>query len=136
MKREATETLVRLLTVGAVVLFMGGCSSISENTRAYLTSPHYAATDPAHVAILSSEPSRPREKLGEINLLIEGSPSREAVEKRLRRGGARLGADAVVVVYDKLHIFPIVYVDPWWGAPASTSQSTTRNVVGLAIKYK
>ena len=122
--------------LGVVALFVGGCSSISVNTRAYLASPHYAATDPARVAILSSEPSRPKEKLGEISLMIEGSPSREAVEQRLRRGGASLGADAVVIVYDKLHIFPIVYVDPWWGGPPSTSQSAKRNVVGLAIKYK
>jgi hypothetical protein len=111
-----------------------GCTSISERSHAYLGSPRFPPTNPAQVKILAAEPSQPKDKLGEVMLSIDGNPSREAVEKKLQTGAARLGADAAYVVYDKMHIFPIVYAD-WWG-PAGVSEAMRRGVVAVAIRYK
>jgi len=116
-----------------VMLVLCGCSSISENTRAYIGSPHVPPTQPGYVRILQAVPTEPHTRLGEVLLNVEGQPSRDAVEKRLREGAARLGADAVVVVADRMHIFPVVYYD-WWG-PSTVSQDVRRNIVGVAIKY-
>ncbi len=68
-------------------------------------------------------------------LSVSDSPAREKLEEKLKQAAAKLGADAVFVVYDKMHIFPVVYVD-WWGGPYGFSEEMRRNVVAVAIKYK
>jgi hypothetical protein len=105
------------------------------NTRAYLTVPRYPPTAPGAVQILAAEPNVPKERLGEISLSVSGQPSRERLEKRLKEAAAKLGADAVFVVYDRTHIFPIVYVDWYWG-PAGVSEEVHRDIVAVAIKYR
>jgi hypothetical protein len=72
--------------------------------------------------------------LGEINLSVEGDPSRDAVDRSLRIGFAKLGADGVFVVYDRMRILPFVYLG-WWG-PTGYSEETRRDIIGVAIKYK
>jgi hypothetical protein len=119
----------------AGLLLLGGCSSIAENTRAELGTPIYPRTDPARVLILREEPKQAHEKLGEIVLRAEGDPSRERLEKRLRKAAARLGADAVCVVHDQTQLFPVVYVDGWWG-PDGMDTGMVRDVVAVAIKFK
>ncbi len=126
-------TVIRTTLVIAALL-LAGCASIYEQTHAYLGSPKYPPTDPAHVRILQAEPKQPKDRLGEIILGVDGSPSRDELEKRLRQGAARLGADAIFIVYDRTHIFPVVYGD-WWGPP-TIMQGSQRNIVGVAIKYK
>jgi hypothetical protein len=123
-----------LLAAAAMVLGLAGCATISVQTQPYLGSPRYAPTQPAAVQILAAEPKQPKERLGEIRLSIEGNPSRDDMEDKLKTAAARLGADAVFVVYDKTHIFPIVYYD-WWG-PGWVSEDPHRHIVAVAIKYK
>ncbi len=110
-----------------------GCSTVTCRTQPYLTAPHWPASDPARVAILAAEPNRAKDRLGEIFLSVEGSPSRDRIEKKLRKAAGGLGADAVFIVYDQTHLFPVVYAD-WWGA--SYSQEALRGIVAVAIKYK
>jgi hypothetical protein len=119
----------------AASLVLCGCSSISVNTKAYLGSPKYAPSDPARVTILASEPKQPKEQLGEIMLSVGGNPPREKLEDMLRRAAAKLGADAVYVVYDKTHVFPVAYAG-WWGGPYGVSEDMRRDIVAVAIKYK
>ncbi len=119
----------------AVSLTLCGCASIGVNTKEYLTSPRYAPTDLARVGILSTEPKQPHETLGEIMLTIQGNPSREKVEQKLKAAAAKLGADAVFVRYDTTHVIPVLYYD-WWGGPYATSQAVYRSIVAVAIKYK
>jgi hypothetical protein len=123
-----------VLLAGTVLLGLCGCESIYEQTQAYLGAPHFAATAPASVQILTAEPSQPKERLGEIRLSAEGNPTREELEARLKNAAARMGADAVFVVYDRMHIFPVVYYD-WWG-PGWVNESGRRVIVAVAIKYK
>ena len=67
-------------------------------------------------------------------LSVDGSPSREKLEQKLKQAAAKFGADAVFVVYDKTHVFPVVYVG-WWGGPYGVSEETRRDIVAVAIKY-
>jgi hypothetical protein len=115
-------------------LLLAGCAGISETNHAYLGVPTYPPTTPDHIQILRADPKQPNERLGEIILSADGNPSREALETKLKHGAASMGADAVLVVYDKTHVFPIVYGN-YWG-PGGVTEDTRRNVVGVAIKYK
>jgi hypothetical protein len=119
----------------AASLVLCGCSSINVNTKAYLGSPKYAASDPARVAILAAEPKQATGRLGEIMLSVGGNPPREELEDKLKRAASKLGADAVYVAYDKTHVFPLVYAG-WWGGPYGVSEDTLRDIVAVAIKYK
>ena len=118
----------------AAFLALCGCASISVSSKAYLGSPKYAPSDPAKVQILASEPKEPKDQLGEVRLSVAESPSREKLEEKLRQAAAKLGADAVFVVYDKTHVFPLVYVG--WGGPGAVSEEARREIVAVAIKYK
>ena len=124
----------RFLFATALTLLLCGCSTVSTRINPYLGMAGYAATNPASVQILAAEPTdRAHQRLGEIFLDISGSPSREKLEKKLRAGAANLGANAVFIVYDQTHIFPVVYVG-YWGP--NVTQDMTRGIVGVAIRYK
>jgi hypothetical protein len=134
MKDHSYQVLFRAVLLAAS-LVLCGCSSINVNTKAYLGSPKYAPGDPARVAILAAEPKQATERLGEIMLSVGGNPPREKLEDELKRAAAKLGADAVFVMYDKTHVFPVVYAD-WWGGPYGVYESVCRDIVAAAIKYK
>ena len=119
----------------AASLVLCGCASITVNTKAYLASPKVPPSDPARVQILSAEPKQPNDRLGEIMLSVGGNPSREKLEQKLKRAAAGLGADAVYVVYDTTHVFPVAY-GGWWGGPYGVYEAAYRDIVAVAIKYK
>jgi len=134
VKRPHTQSvLARTVAVGATLL-LAGCCSISEHEHAYLNSPRSAPRPSDKVAILVSEPTQPKDRLGEVRLSIEGEPSRDQIEQKLKDGAAKLGADAVFVVYDRVHVFPVVYAG-WYG-PAGVSEAMRREIVGIAVKYR
>jgi hypothetical protein len=112
---------------------LAGCSFVSTRVQPYLGGPTFPPTDPAKVAILRSEPSRPHERLGEVFAEPSGDPTPAQYEQALREGGARMGAEAVVVVYDRMQVVGTVVSGPWW-AP-SAIPIVGRVVVGLAIHY-
>jgi hypothetical protein len=116
-------------------LTLAGCASISEHSHAYLGSPTYAQTDPASIQILPGEPSQPKERLGEIFLSVEGSPPRTELEQKLKQEASKLGADAVFIVSDRTHIFPVAYYGGWWG-PVGVAEEYRRGILAVAIKYK
>ena len=72
-------------------------------------------------------------RLGEIFVEPSGDPTVAQYEQALREGGANMGADAVVVVYDRMQVIGTAVTGPWW-AP-SASPIVGRVVVGLAIRY-
>ena len=114
-------------------LLLAGCSFVSTRTQPYLGGPTYPTSDPARVVILRAEPTRPHERLGEVFAEPSGDPTVQQYEQALREGGATMGADAVVVVYDRMQVIGTVVTGPWW-APAA-SPIVGRVVVGLAIRY-
>jgi hypothetical protein len=125
--------LLALLLGGGI--FLAGCASVSENTHAYLGIPSYPPSDPARVQILQAEPKEEKVRLGEIILAVNGKPTREDIEKKIKVAAAKLGADGAFIVYDRTHIFPVIYSDYWWGT-SWVSQDSTRNIVAIAFKAK
>jgi hypothetical protein len=117
----------------ALTLLLAGCSFVSTRLQPYLGGPTFPPTDPAQVAILRAEPNRPHERLGEVFAEPSGDPTAAQYEQALREGGARMGAHAVVVVYDRLQVVGSMVSGPWW-AP-SAAPIVGRVVVGLAIRY-
>ncbi len=121
------------MPLAAAGMILAGCASISENTHAYLGSPQFSPTHAETVQVLAAEPKQPIQRLGEVILSIEGNPSRDKLEQRLKVAAARLGADGVYIVSDRTHIYPVVYWD-YWGPV--TDEDWHRLVVGVAFKNK
>ena len=65
---------------------------------------------------------------------LEPAPPVPDVEQRLRVHGAKLGADAVVVVYDRVQPVALYVSGPWRGR--SVEGVSGRKLVGVAIKYR
>jgi hypothetical protein len=130
------SSAIRLPTLLVAVLFLvTGCNTVSISTKQYLGGPRFGPSDPARIEILRTEPTRPNVKIGEV----QAQPSSdsipvEEIETELRKGAAKLGADAVVVVYDKTQVVGAVVNGPWWGRSVSTI--TGRVIIAVAIKYQ
>ncbi len=116
-------------------MMLSGCASISESAHRYLGSPKYPPTNPANVQVLQREPKRQKEALGEVLLIVHGNPPEQKLEEKLRQAAARFGADAVFIATDRTEIIPVLYVDYWWG-PQGMSEDVSREIIGVAIKYK
>ena len=116
------------------MLALCGCVSVMVRAHAYLTAPTYPPTQPAEVRILPSEPNQPKERLGEIILSTNDNPSRAVLEERLRKAAAKMGANAVFIVSDKTHFYPVVYYDWWY--PPWVYQQATRTIVAVAIRLQ
>jgi hypothetical protein len=111
-----------------------GCAGVSTSSNAFLGSAHYPPSNPASVRILGQEPGGAgAERLGQVYIDVEGHPPREQLEQRLRVEAAKLGANAVYIVSDRLHVFPEVFSDFWWG-PTETFQETRRDIVAVAVR--
>ena len=131
------KTKLRCFTpfVAAAFLFViTGCNTVSTSNIQYLGVTHYPPSDPAAIQILHAEPTRPHVRLGEVR----AEPSSSSVdvtkiETALRASAAKLGADAIVIVYDQTQITGAMVTGPWWGR--SMSAITSRIIVGVAIKY-
>ncbi len=121
-----------MLMLSAVLIF-SGCTSISEHTHAYLGSPQLVPTNPDTVQIFMAEPKQPKERLGEVVLSVEGNPSREKLEHKLKVEAAKLGATGVFVVSDRTRVYPVMYWD-YWGP--ESYETWHRLIVGVAFKNK
>jgi hypothetical protein len=126
------RSLRLMMLAGAMMLVLCGCAGVSVRTHAYLGTPRYGPTPAPAVQILPAEPSRPKERLGEIILNVSGNPSRDVLENKLRNAAANLGADAVFIASDKTRIYPVVYYD--WCYPPWIYQQSTRTIIAVAIK--
>jgi hypothetical protein len=125
----------------ALLLLSTGCTTTTADKS--IGTPPISPTDPAQVAILHSEPPRPNTQLGRVTLEIPAYavPSVPKLEARLREGAARLGADAVVLIYDQTRSLGATASDDYWGdwldpAELNVNSTQTRLVLGIAIKYR
>jgi hypothetical protein len=133
MKREGKKIVMVALSCAAAAFFFCGCATISENTHAYIGSPHLAPTNPASVQILAAEPRQPIERLGEVILSVDGNPPRAEIDRKLQKAAAKLGATGVYVASDRTHIYPVYYWD-WYGPMAD--EYWHRLIVGVAFVNK
>jgi len=120
--------------LGAAALTFSGCASIDTYSHSYLGSPQYPPTDPSRVQLITSDPkAAEKNRLGEIAIDVEGKPSREKLEAKLKHEGAKLGADAVVVVSDRTRLFPSYSYA--WGYSGDNTEFH-RDIIGVAVKLE
>jgi hypothetical protein len=122
---------VLLALLGCVLV---SCATIDATVTQYAGAPRFPPTNPAAVEILRVEPVRPHERLGEIEVdaSAEHAPPIAKVEDKMRAEAASIGADAVVVVVDRLQPVGAFVSGPWFGRDVVKG----RKVVGVAIKYR
>jgi len=96
------------------------CAFVDATTTQYVGVPRFPAGDPAKVEVLSSEPMRTHDRLGEIllDISVDPAPDVSEVEQRLKEEAASWGANAVLLVRDQ--------VMPGVG----------RKLIGVAIRYR
>ena len=129
MSRRNTLLLVAAALAGAA------CAPVAVNTVRYSLPTEQSGTISTHVQILFQDPPEPNVKLGEIFVDAPFQVSRERLEANVKSGAANLGADAAWIVRDDTILFPVVFVDPWWG-PVGSGTSGTRRLIAIAIKYQ
>ena len=105
-------------------------------TTEYVGAPRYHPTEPTAVQILRVEPTVPHDRLGEIvaDASVDPAPPIVEVEQKLCRAAAKLGADAVVVVYDRVQPVAAYVTGPWWGR--NIESISGRKLVAVAIRFR
>lgn len=116
-----------------LVAFASGCNTVSVQSRQYLGVPAYPQTDPLAVEILRRPPLTPNVRLGEITIEPQGHPTTQAMEEKLQRAAAKMGANAVVIVVDRTVVTGATVMGPWWGR--TVSRDMGRVIIGVAIRY-
>ncbi len=96
-------------------------------------TPLYPPTDPATVQILREAPTQPHVKLGEITAEPQSTstPASE-VEAKLRQAGAKMGADAVVIVVETART-KAAATRGWWDS--EHSPNVGQAFIGVPIRY-
>ncbi|MNC43971.1 hypothetical protein D3C76_932770 [compost metagenome] len=130
------KTVSKLCLSGALLLVLAGCSSIDARTTEYVGVAHAAPTNAANVEVLRREPLRPHSRLGEIlvDASVEPAPPISDVEQKLRDEAAKIGGDAVVVVYDRIQPQSAYVSGPLWDRDIHTVEG--RKLKGIVIKYQ
>jgi hypothetical protein len=132
--KTIVSRLMLLPVLGIALFLTAGCNTVSVTSNQYLGVPIYPPTDPAQIQILRKEPVQPHVQLGEVR----AEPSSESVdaqkiETALRNAAAKMGANAVVIVYDRTQVTGAMVTGPWYGRSVQTIMG--RVVVGVAIRY-
>ena len=122
--------------IAAIATLVSCGATVEATSMQYAGVPHPPPSDPAKVAILRREPVAPHERLGEVTVdaSTNPAPSVSEIEDKLRQEGAKLGADAVVIVLDRIQPTAVYVSGPWWGRSADTVLG--HKLVGVAIKYR
>lgn len=120
----------------AAFLALSGCATVDAQTTAYVGVEHPAPTLASEVVVLRTEPLRPHVRLGEvlIDASVEPAPPITEVEQKLREESAKLGGDAVVVVYDHIQAVGAYVRGGVWSRDVETIEG--RKLKGIVIKYR
>lgn len=124
------------LTITLVSLLLSACASIDAQTTAYVGGPHPGPTLASNVQVLRVEPMRPHVRLGEIlvDASVDPAPPITDVELKLKDEAAKIGGDAVVVVYDRIQPVAAYVSGPLWSRDIETIQG--RKLKGIVIRYQ
>ena len=132
------NTKISYLTLIAAVaaLFVGaGCNTIATNTNRYPGIPTFPPSDPANVEVLRAEPARPHVRLGEVRAeTSDTSVDVKTIETAMREQAAKLGADALVVIVDRVEGPRTPFVGGW--RTRSAEPVPQRVLIGVAVKYQ
>ena len=89
----------RLSIVAFAILGFSACSSITEWGYKMPTGPdRYAAVPSERVDVLFNSPSRPFKQIGIVSAMGGAYSSDVAMDRKLQKAAADLGADAVIIV--------------------------------------
>ncbi len=121
------------LVLGFLIPMLVACATVDAMSTPYIGAPHPPPTDPAHVAILREPPTQAHDGLGEVVVDSSTQPAAPIgqIEDKLRTEAAKMGADAIVVVVDRVQPVGVYVYGPWSADPVFG-----RRVVGVAIKYR
>ena len=110
--------------------------TVDVQTAEYVGAPRYQPTQPKSVQILRTEPTVPHDRLGEIvvDASTDPAPPVVEIEQKLAQAGAKLGANAVVVVLDRVQPVGAYVMGPYWGR--SIESVSGRKVIGVAIRFR
>ena len=123
-----------VLTLSAAAL--AACASVDVQSTEYVAAPRYQPTDAKSVQILRPEPTAPHDRLGEVMVDASTDPPPPVVEieQKLRQAAAKMGANAVVVVLDRVQPVAAYVTGPYWGR--SIESVSGRKVIGIAIRFR
>jgi hypothetical protein len=123
-----------VLTLSAAVL--AACATVDVQSSQYIGGPSYPPTDPKNVQILRTEPTAPHDRLGEVmaDASTDPPPPVAEIEEKLRQAAAKMGANAVVVVLDRVQPVAAYVTGPYWGR--SIESVSGRKVIGIAIRFR
>ena len=129
-----TQSLLTILVLSCFVGVLAACATVDGKSMPYIGGPRPPPTDPAHVAIVREPPTQANDQLGEVivDASTQPAPPIEQIEDKLRTEAAKLGADAVVIVLDRIQPVGFYVYGPWGGVDPVFG----RRVVGVAIKYR
>jgi hypothetical protein len=134
---DSMTTITRCLITFAAAVFLftlTGCNTVSTRTTPFVGVPSYPPTDPATVQITRAQPTQAHVQIGEI--VCEPSSLSTPVPKieaKLQQAGAKLGANAVVIVADRTQSVGAVVMGGWYSR--QVSPIIGRVIVGVAIRY-
>jgi len=114
------------------LLLLSGCSGVKVESKLYPGVPVYVPVNAGSVEILRSFPLRPYQRMGEIRIQPQGTPSQKEILKKFKKAAAKMGADAVVLVADKSMLLGGPVAGPEW-VNGELSTGSDRIVVGVAI---
>ncbi len=98
--KHCVLTTPTLLSLAAALL--PGCSRILASSGPLLDVPAFPSTNAAAVDVLRSFPDQSFERIGAIFVQPNlENPPQPQIDDTLRRCGAGLGADAVVITFDR-----------------------------------
>jgi hypothetical protein len=131
---RTTPRLLLPFAALAGLFLLTGCNTVSINSNEYLGVQTCPPSNPAQIQILRKEPTRPHVQLGEVRAQpASDSVSAEKIEAAMREAAAKMGADAIVIVYDRTEVTGAMINGPAFGRSVQTIVG--RVIVGVAIKY-
>ena len=132
MKKLLSCLILPAVIAGAFAVT--GCNTVSTTTTQSLGVATYPPTNPTNIVILLTPPIRPHIRLGNVQAEPSStSVSAAKIQGALQEAAGKLGADAVVIVYDRTQTVGAVVTGPWWGRSVEGIQG--RVIIGVAIKY-
>jgi len=105
---------------------------------AFERAPRYtlSGSDAKSVQILRTEPKAPHDRLGEVvvDASTDPPPSVVEIEQKMCQAAAKMGANAVVIVLDRVQPVAAYVTGPYWGR--SIESVSGRKVIGIAIRFR
>jgi curli biogenesis system outer membrane secretion channel CsgG len=127
---------LRLVVLTLSVAALSACASVDVQSTEYVAAPRYQPTDAKSVQILRTEPKVPHDRLGEVvvDASTDPPPPVVEIEQKLCQAAAKMGANAVVIVLDRVQPVAAYVTGPYWGR--SIESVSGRKVIGIAIRFR